>query len=149
MTLARMYYKDTRPDAFLILHLYDGTVRGVLFRDHDAKVAALAEGRAAIDCTAITQGLLPHGAILVTRASASDAATLLEELREPGDTSKPDPLAAVRLAFSLRLLVKRSETIDKESDAQARLADPLAAWRYDSIVAALLDADVAGGTDDR
>ncbi len=148
MKLPRMYYDDIRPDAFLELHLFDGTIRGVVFRDHDAKAAALAHGRAEIDCTAIQYGLLPRGAVVVTRAVASDTATLLEELRDPGDTGASEPLAATRLSFSLKLLIDKSEHIDEQRDAEVRRADPFTARRYDSIVDALLEASVQDAKDD-
>ncbi|MBD8548263.1 hypothetical protein [Sphingomonas sp. CFBP 8760] len=139
MTLARIHYEDTGREGYLLLHSFDGTVRGIVFRSEEEKRGALADGRAAIDCTAVERGLLPRGATLVSRATARDAAALIEELRDPADTAPRDPLAATRLAFSLKLLMERSEYIDGQRDAEARRVDPIAARRYDAIVQELID----------
>ncbi len=141
MTLARMHYEDTGQEGYLLLHGFDGTVRGVVFRNDEEKGRALADGRAAIDCMAVEHGLLPRGATLVSRATARDAAALIEELRDPAETAPRDLLAATRLAFSLKLLVERSEYIDGLRDAEARRVDPGAARRYEAIVQALIDAE--------
>lgn len=138
------YYKDVRPDAFLELHLFDGTIRGVAFRDHDAKVAALVEGRAEMDRTAIEIGLLPYGANFVTRALASDAATALEELRDTSSTGVLRTLAVIRLSTGPKNVTNKSEHVDEERDAEARRIDPVAARRYDSIVEHLLAKGPAG-----
>ncbi len=142
---ARTYYRDVRPDAFLELHLCDGTIRGVAFRDHDAKAAALAEGRAELDRAAIRLGLLPYGADFVTRALAADGAAVLEELRDPDCTGVPRSVAMIRVSSSLEGVANRSEHVDEQRDAGVRRTDPAAARRYDLAVGALENADA---TDD-
>lgn len=127
-----------RTDAVEVLQLYsfDGTYRMVTFRDGDAAVAALADGRASADVVAVQSGFLPRGATFVSRAHAPEARALMTSM---GDRSyERDPLAAIRLAFSLRLLVDRSRDIDGRSNQRERLTHSGAARRYEALVDALL-----------
>ncbi|MEG3159493.1 hypothetical protein U1763_03155 [Sphingomonas sp. LB2R24] len=96
-----------------------------------AASAAVDLDRAAIDLTAIGSGFLPRGAVMVSRAGSGDVDSILDEV-DLGD--RRDPLATVRLRFSIDLLVRASEWIDKERDREARRRDPAAARRYEGIV---------------
>lgn len=95
--------------------------------------AAMIPGRAEADCVAIESGLLPRGAVLVSSAGAVDAREVLAEIEET-PISDVDPLAAVRLGFSQRLLADRSRLIDEVRDAEVREAYPDKAGRYDLLV---------------
>ncbi len=145
---ASTYYKDVRPDAFLELHLFDGSVRGVVFRDHDAKGAALAGSRAELDSVAIGLGLLPYGAIFVTQALASDAATAIGELQASSSVGVPRALATIRVLDLLKGVVRKSEHVDERRDAEVRRSDPAAARRYDLAIGALPNPDATDAKDD-
>ncbi len=71
-----------------------------------AASAAVDLDRAAIDLTAIGSGFLPRGAVMVSRAGSGDVDSILDEV-DQGD--RRDPLATVRLRFSIDLLVRASE----------------------------------------
>lgn len=129
-----MRYVDDGRLNYLELRCLDGTTRGMLFRDAAAKAAALLPGRADIDCTAVMKGILPRGTTLVSRAGRRDLEELLGECAKGSDMSSADPLARIRLGFSLDLLVRRSEYIDEERDAEARRKDPDGARIYEEIV---------------
>ncbi len=146
MQIAKAYYEDVRPDAFLELHLVDGTIRGVLFEDHAAKTSALVQGRAQMDGTAIMRGLLPRGAVFVSRAVAVDASTSLRQLRDAGGDGTMSILAMIQLLSSLDQPTGTSEHIDEQRDVEVRRIDPVAARGYDSAVDALTDADVRHDT---
>lgn len=124
-------YVEVEP-RYHLLHSYDGTCRGVVFESDEAAAAALAPGRADMDCVAIGSGLLPRGAILVSRAGSGDIDAIMAETRDV--SVEEDPLAETRLRFSIKLLVERSEWISLEEDASARMADPDAADRYEKIL---------------
>lgn len=130
MRYPRVQYTRLRGD-YLELSSYDGTRRGIVFANEAAASAAFDLDRAAIDLTAIGSGFLPRGAVMVSRAGSADVDGILEEVDE-GDPR--DPLAAVRLRFSIDLLVRASEWIDEERDREARRRDPAAARRYEGIV---------------
>lgn len=135
MKLPTMRYLDGGRANLLLLHSFDGTARGVVFLDDVAKTAALAPGRADIDCTAIEKGMLPRGAALVTRATKRDAKDVRAEMApEHDDDASADPLADVRLDFSLGILARNSEHIDAKRDAEARRRNPGNARIYEGIV---------------
>lgn len=119
-------------ERLLDLHSYDGTCRGVLFSSDEAVQAALAPGRAAIDVTAITQGFLPRGATLVSQARPGNIDRILSETRAVEGTE--DPLAKVRLKFSIDLLIRRSKEIGWKQDDLARDLNPKLSGRYEAIV---------------
>jgi len=130
MRYPKIRYTRLRGD-YLELSSYDGTRRGVAFANEAAASAAVDLDRAAIDLTAIGSGFLPRGAVMVSRAGSGDVDSILDEV-DQGD--RRDPLATVRLRFSIDLLVRASEWIDKERDREARRRDPAAARRYEGIV---------------
>jgi len=135
MKYATMRYVDDGRTNHLELHCFDGTKRGVVFRDATCKGAALRAGRADIDCTAIQRGMLPRGATLVSPAGARSAEEVPRETRAGTRVEgQSDPLAAVRIRFSLQLLVDRSEYITEDEDAKARQRDPDNARIYEGIV---------------
>lgn len=134
MRYATMRYVDDERPNYLELQFLDGTTRGVLFRDATAKAAALLPGRADIDCTAVMKGILPRGATLVSRAGKRDLEELLGERPKESDATSVDPLAKIRLGFSLELLVRQSEYITEERDAEARRRNPDEARIYEGIV---------------
>lgn len=133
MRYPKMHYRKTDITHHCELYLFDGTYREVIFRSEADCSAALKEGRADIDCVAVYAGMLPRGAALVTRAEPIDAKNFVGD-----DGIGVDPLAATRLAFSLRLLASRSQHIDADRDAEARRLRPDDARRYEALVDLLL-----------
>lgn len=124
-----------------LLHSYDGTCRGVVFLTDEAAEEALVPGRAEMDVVAIASGFLPRGATLVTRASAGDAEAIARDLG-----GGEDPLATIRLQFSMGLLADRSEWISHDEDVAARTRRPEDASRYEAIVDEVMRAHRDRGT---
>jgi hypothetical protein len=133
MKYPRIRYEEVG-EMYMLLHLFDGTSRGVAFESAEAKAAALAPGRAELDCTAIAKGFLPRGTYLVSRAGALDAERIFSELEPDTPQTERDPLAVVRLRFSQELIVARSEYITRESDGQMRLQAPREARLYEALL---------------
>lgn len=118
-------YLPVGTDAYRELHIYDGTCRGVVFRDEAAALESMRPGRAELDAAAIEKGFLPVGATLVSPAGVSERAISHAEGACPGD-----PLARIRARFSATLLVARSEWIDVDRSLRARSTRPLEYERY-------------------
>jgi hypothetical protein len=133
MRYPKMHYRKTDTTLRCELYMFDGTYREVVFRSEADCMAAFKDGRADIDCVAIYAGILPRGAALVTRAKPIDAKSFVGD----GDAGV-DPLAATRLAFSLRLLASRSQHIDADRDREARRLRPDDARRYEALVDMLI-----------
>ncbi|MGP7795517.1 hypothetical protein [Sphingomonas sp. CLY1604] len=110
------YQVTTQPD-YLVLNLFDGTCREVVFESRDAAGSAMSPGRAEIDAAAVTRGFLPLGATIVARARVS------------ADADLPDALA--RRIMDDHLAASRY--ITPGSDAAARLLDPVESARYDGL----------------
>ena len=133
-----MSYQPTDHPTELHLHSFDGTFRTVGFKSESDAFFAMTDGRAAADCVAIEHGLLPRGALLVSRPSARDARTVLTEtLPDEVPEDAISPLATVRLRFSQSRLVDRGGHITEETDACVRSANPDDARRYDSLLTEL------------
>lgn len=126
MLYPKVEYVDVQVDGYRELYCFDGTYRGVIFRDERSASAAMRPGRAELDAAAIEKGFLPLGASLVSRAGASD--------RDDDPALRPDfatdPLGQIRAKFSASLLAARSEWISAESDlaAKSRQADAYARY---------------------
>jgi hypothetical protein len=130
MKYPRISYVAIGP-CYHLLRSFDGTSRGVVFESKEAAAAALKPGRAEMDAVAVTNGFLPRGATLVSRASPRD---INEILLEAAGGAAGDPLDRIRLRFSLELQSRRSGWISLDEDAAARSRRPEDAARYESIV---------------
>lgn len=131
MDYPRVWYEQTEHDNYLEHYNFDGTYRGVMFRDAGAALAALQAGRAEVDCSAIEQGFLPRGAYLVSGAGwavATDEDVNSEVVRAVNAAPRLPREAAVPVRPPSRAY------ITEESDRAARQSRPTAARRYDSIV---------------
>ncbi|WP_156678175.1 hypothetical protein [Sphingomonas profundi] len=131
MDYPRVRYEQTEHDNYLEHYNFDGTYRGVMFRDAEAAVAALRPGRAEVDCSAIEQGFLPRGAYLVSGAGWAVATDEDVGLDVP-NTIDTAPRLPLEPAVPVRLL--SHVYITEDSDRAARRSHPAAARRYDSIV---------------
>ena len=134
MTYPDVRYTKSRWRNYLELHSFDGTYRGVLFRDAVSAIHALVPGRAELDCAAVDLGMLPEGAYLVSRASVSNDVRAART-NESGEADTSTPFDEVRLRFSLSLAVHRSEYITRQRDFSFRERHPELATRYDRAIA--------------
>lgn len=145
MKYSTIEYVATEWPTELHLHSFDGTFRAVGFRSEEEAAAALLDGRAEADCTAVENGLLPRGAFLVSRPCPLDVDAVLADTLGL-DTRDPSyPLASVRLKFSQKLLVDRGADITEPTDAATREDRPQDARRYDALVDLLDRARRDGG----
>lgn len=127
-------YSRTDDELTLMLHGFDGTVRSVSFADRDGVEVALLVGRAEPDFSAVLRNFLPRGALHVAPAAVPDADELASMARLCGDgDDEEDPLAIVRVRFSLELAASRGAPIDASMDAEARAAMPVEAERYERL----------------
>ena len=144
MKYATIRYEKSGYECLLDLHSFDGTCRRVAFSSDQEMTSALMSGRAEADCTAVEYGMLPRGATLVSSASAADPHQLLARMK--GQTTDDiNPLAAVRLSFSQKILSDRSESITEARDAKTRQDRPEDARRYELLVDAIERASENGG----
>ncbi|QCB43320.1 hypothetical protein E5673_14700 [Sphingomonas sp. PAMC26645] len=138
MRYPKIRYQPTNHPAELNLHSFDGTFRSVGFKSENEALSAMIKGRAEADCVAIEHGLLPRGALVVSRPSARDAkAVLRETLPDDSPEDAITPLAIVRLRFSQSRLVDRGCDITDETDACVRSGNPEDARRYDRLLTVL------------
>ncbi|EZP49947.1 hypothetical protein [Sphingomonas sp. RIT328] len=115
MKYPEVRYVRTEQPAYLELHCYDGTYRGVIFETDAAAAVALRPGRAELDCGAVLKGFLPLGARLVSRPGVVLAAFHGDDMALKA--------AEARAADA--------PYVTAESDEAARLADVAGSSRYD------------------
>lgn len=118
----------------LVLHLFDGTYRSVVFEDIGAAKAALMEGRAEADCIAVENGLLPLGSVYVSRSAPLDADDVMNALSPEDDNRLTDSIATIRLRFSQSRRAERMHEISSASDGVVRQERPDKAALYAALL---------------
>lgn len=122
-------------DDLLALAGLDGVVRRVAFATPEAADAAMVAGRAEADWVAVASGLMPRGAVLVTRGVPREPHELIDETAQATDGVQSGEEIAVEAA--VREAAAATIMITKRSAAAAVEARPDELRRYDLLLGEL------------